>query len=349
MAGRRLAKWKGYEEWESFTAGSGLDSELIYSILLPGNGTVLVGTADGLFTGRKTGNRWTWQRDPRVGRMPVVTLQPEQDRSVWLGTSGHGVARIDARTGRIEWLKQDRGSAGLVPFSMAIDRSHRIWAATEHGLYVASLSEKRFRRVEEVPAVRCFAVTEGPDGEILVGATGGLFRLAGGRWRHITTADGLRNDVIMAVAATRSNEFWVGYWFSGTVTRVRVEGERLSMTHYGSELGLRGEMTYFLGFDARGQLWAGTDQGVRVFNGDRWDQYDHNDGLVWDDCDLEGFAAEPDGTVWIGTSGGLARFTPNRLFRQMRAPNVVFTQLTLGKTVVERKTVTFRRAMLPIP
>jgi len=336
LAGRRLAKWRGYEEWESFTAESGLDSELIYSILLPGDGTVLVGTADGLFTGRKTGDQWTFQRDSRVGKMPVVTLHLEQDKSLWFGASGHGVARIDARTGRIEWLKQDRGLAGLPLFSMAIDRSHRVWAATERGVYVADLSEKRFRRVEEIPAVRCWAVTEGPDGEILVGATGGLFRLAGGRWRHITTADGLRNDVIMSVAATRSNEFWVGYWFSGSVTRVRVEGERLSMTHYGSELGLRGEMTYFLGFDARGQLWAGTDQGVRVFNGDRWDQYDHNDGLVWDDCDLEGFAAEPDGTVWIGTSGGLARFTPNPQVRQVRSPAVVFTQLTLGKTGVEK-------------
>ena len=244
------------------------------------------------------------------------------------------MARIDARTGRIEWLKQDL--AGVPLYSMAIDRSHRVWAATERGLYVANLSEKRFRRVEEVPAVRCWAVTEGPDGEILVGATGGLFRLAGGRWRHITTADGLRNDVIMSLAATRRNEFWVGYWYSGSVTRVRVKGERLSMTHYGSELGLRGEMTYFLGFDARGQLWAGTDQGVRVFTGDHWDQYDHNDGLVWDDCDLEGFAAEPNGTVWIGTSGGLARFTPNPLVRPVRSPAVVFTQLTLGKTAVER-------------
>jgi signal transduction histidine kinase/CheY-like chemotaxis protein len=337
LAGRRLAKWRGYEEWESFTAESGLGSELVFSILLPGNGTLLVGTADGLFTGRKTGDQWTWQRDARVGRTPVVTLHLEQDGSLWLGTSDHGMARIDARTGRIEWLKQDRGLAGLALFSMAIDRSHRVWAATERGVYVANLSEKRFRRVEDIPAVRCFVVTEGPDGEILVGATGGIFRLAGGRWRHITTADGLRNDVIMSLAAARSNEFWVGYWYSGSVTRVRVDGERLSMTHYGSELGLRGEMTYFLGFDARGQLWAGTDQGVRVFNGDRWDQYDHNDGLVWDDCDLQGFAAEPDGTVWIGTSGGLARFTPNPLVRQVRSPAVVFTQLTLGKTDVEKE------------
>src|ERR1039458_6574184 len=108
------------------------------------------------------------------------------------------------------------------------------------------------------------------------------------------------------------------------------------MTHFGSELGLRGEMTYFLGFDARGQLWAGTDQGVKVFNGNRWTHYDNTDGLVWNDCDLEGFAAEPDGTVWIGTSGGLARYTPSPSTRQVRSPDVVFTELTLGKTGIDK-------------
>ena len=155
LAGHGLARWRGYDEWEAFTSESGLESELIYQILPLGNGTVLVGTEDGLFTGRKTGDRWTWQRDSRVGRMPIHTLQLEQDGSLWLGTERNGAARIDSRTGRIEWFKQDRGLAGLMPYSLALDRSHRVWAATESGLYVAQLSEKRFRRVEEVPAVRC--------------------------------------------------------------------------------------------------------------------------------------------------------------------------------------------------
>jgi signal transduction histidine kinase/CheY-like chemotaxis protein/ligand-binding sensor domain-containing protein/HPt (histidine-containing phosphotransfer) domain-containing protein len=336
LAGHGLARWRGYGEWEAFTSPSGLASELIYQILPLGNGTVLAGTEDGLFTGAKVKQQWIWQRDTRVGRMPVHALQREPDGSLWLGAERHGVARIDAHTGHVEWFKEDRGLTGLFPYSLALDSSGQVWAATDLGLFVASRSEKRFHRIEEVPAARCYAVIEEPGGAILVGTAGGVFRLAGGRWRQITTADGLRHNVVLAVAASRPNEFWVGYWYSGSVTRVRVQGERLSMTHFGGELGLRGDMTYFLGFDARGQLWAGTDQGVRVFNGDSWDQFDHNDGLVWDDCDLEGFAAEPDGTVWIGTSGGLAHFTPGPLPRPLRSPGVVFTQLTLGKTEVEK-------------
>jgi signal transduction histidine kinase/ActR/RegA family two-component response regulator len=335
LAGRGLARWRGYRQWEGFTPESGLDSQLIYQILPLANGTVLVGTEAGLFGGRQAGGRWTWQRDRRIGSMPIHAVRPEPDGSLWLGTERNGAARIDARSGKVDWFRQEQGLAAQSPFALALDRSGRIWAATEKGLFVAQLSARRFNRVAEVPAVSCWAVIEGPDGTILVGTSAGLFRLSGGRWRRISTGDGLRHDVVLSVAAAVSGEIWVGYWYSGSVTRIQIDGEHLSMTHYGAEAGLRGEMSYFLGFDARGQLWVGTDQGVRVWDGARWRQYDHNDGLIWDDCDLQGFAAEPDGTVWIGTSSGLARFTPDGAPRRSVAPAVAFVQMTLGNVRVE--------------
>jgi diguanylate cyclase (GGDEF)-like protein len=255
--------------------------------------------------------------------------------SLWLGTEGYGVGRLDARTGRVEWFRKDQGLTGEFPASLVVDRSQRIWAATERGLFVAQSSQKRFQRVDEVPPVRCWVVTEAPGGEILAGTVEGLFWLSGGRWRRISMADGLRHDRVLAIAASKPHEIWVGYWFSGSVTRIRMEGGRLSMTHYGPEAGLRGELTYFLGFDARGQLWGGTDQGVRLWDGDRWRQYDQSDGLIWNDCDLGAFAAEPDGTVWIGTSSGLARFHPNLVRRPTTAPSAIFTRLMLGDRVVE--------------
>jgi diguanylate cyclase (GGDEF)-like protein len=336
LAGHGLARWRGYREWEGFNSESGLGSELIYAILPLGNGTVLAGTEDGLFIGRRAGGRWTWNRHPGVGKIPVHTLQLENDGSVWLGTERGGAAKIDTRTGETQWFKQDHGLTAVLLFSLVLDRAHRVWAATESGLFVAQLSEKRFQRVEEIPPVNCWAVTEGPDGEILVGTRAGLFRLSGGHWLHVSAIEGLLEDAVLSVAAVRPGEIWVGYRYSGSITRIRMDGERLSMTHYGSELGLRGEISYFLGFDARGQLWAGTDQGVRVWDGEHWNQYDHDDGLIWDDCDVQGFAAEPDGSVWIGTSGGLARYLVSPMTRQVRSPTVVFTRLILGKHEVQR-------------
>jgi len=336
LAGRGLARWQGYGEWDGFSPDSGLDSELIYEILPLGDGGVWIGSETGLFRGQKNGDRWTWRRHPAIGRVPVHAVRRDADGNLWLGTEGYGAARIDGRSGRVEWFRKAQGLGGEFAASLALDRSRRVWAATDRGLFVAGLSERRFRRVEELPPVRCWVVTEGPEGQILAGTVTGLYQLAGGRWRRISTAHGLLHDVILAIAAVRPGEIWVGYRFFGTVTRIRMDGEHLSMTHYGPELGLRGEMTYFLGFDARGQLWAGSDQGVRVWNGARWNQYDQSDGLIWNDCDLGAFGAEPDGAVWIGTSGGLARFQPNPVRHATSAPSAIFTRLMLGDRNVER-------------
>jgi hypothetical protein len=83
-----------------------------------------------------------------------------------------------------------------------------------------------------------------------------------------------------------------------------------------------------------------------VWDGQHWTQYDQSDGLIWNDCDLGAFAAEPDGTVWMGTSGGLGRFQPSRIERTVRSPSAVFTKLILGGRLVQagRYVTTDRRS-----
>ncbi|MCX6621180.1 MAG: hypothetical protein NTY38_08880, partial [Acidobacteria bacterium] len=115
---------------------------------------------------------------------------------------------------------------------------------------------------------------------------------------------------MLAIAASPTGDIWVGYRFTAEVTRIHPAAGKLEFTHYDSAQGVRGGLTYFLGFDAGRRLWAGTDQGVNVWDGSSWLHYDRDDGLIWDDCNLHAFAAEPGGGVWIGTSAGLAHFRP---------------------------------------
>jgi signal transduction histidine kinase/CheY-like chemotaxis protein len=65
-----------------------------------------------------------------------------------------------------------------------------------------------------------------------------------------------------------------------------------------------------LGVDSRGWLWASTDAGAYAFAGKMVRHFTGSDGFWWNDGGENAIAAEPDGTVWIGTSMGLARFRP---------------------------------------
>jgi hypothetical protein len=106
---------------------------------------------------------------------------------------------------------------------------------------------------------------------------------------------------------------------------------RVEVSHFTKRDGLPSDSVLFLGLDARRRLWIGTDNGVAVRSPAGWTVYNHEDGLVWDDCAAGAFFAEPDGTVWIGTLKGLSRYRPSGRAAGSLAPPVVVTALRFGE------------------
>ncbi|HME05405.1 MAG TPA: HD domain-containing phosphohydrolase, partial [Bryobacteraceae bacterium] len=336
LLGRGLVRWAGYQEWEGFTSDSGLANEIVYETLPLSDGTVWAGTEAGLFRGAKVHEVWTWRRQPQLGRIAIHSIRRDSAGRLWLGTESQGAARFNPVTGQIEWFTEMQGLSGRNPFTLTLDSKNRIWAATEHGLFVADLNTLQFRPAEPVPRIQFWAAIEGANGDIWAGSAGGLFRLSGGNWSHITRSDGLSHEVVLSLAAAKNGDVWVGYRYGGGLDRIRMK-DGVPRISPASNPGGKPATIYFLGFDSRQRLWAGTDAGVDVFDGSVWNHYDRRDGLIWDDCDLNGFSAQPDGTVWIGTSGGLARFTPQPSAR-IYTPDVIYTRVILGNKEVDAAT-----------
>jgi len=329
LSGHGLARWLGYREWEHFNSESGLGTDVVYESL-PVPGGIWAGTDSGLFFGRKVGGDWNWRRQKNIGDFPVHSVVQDRQGRLWLGTEGHGAARLETQTGRIEWFDKRRGLTDS-PYTLLLDRENRIWAGTLKGLFVADLKTLQFHLVNEVPPVLCLAVMEAPDGEIWIGTGKGLFHLAAGRWQSLTTSDGLSNNEVLSLAADDKGNIWVGYQFAAAIDRIHLSGESFTISRDVSSKRDSKGTTYFLGLDAGHRLWAGTNRGVDVSNGTAWRHYDQHDGLVWDDCDLNGFVAAADGSVWIGTSGGLAHFTPIDDVPWKDPPVAIFTQVNLGR------------------
>jgi diguanylate cyclase (GGDEF)-like protein len=330
MAGRGLVQWRGYREWESYSTESGLTSDLVYEILPGNDGSLLVGTEAGLFHGERRPSGISFKGVKGLVGFAVHCLRRAPNGDLWIGTEARGAARIDARTGKPEWFGERQGLIGKLAYTLRFDREKRLWVATDAGLFMATAPYRKFSRIAQLPSTRMWAIAEGTDGTVWAGGVGGLFEFAGGKWKTLTRADGLSNTEVLSLGAGPNGVVWVGYRFGGGIDRVHPQAGGIAIEKGVQRSGSDG-LVYFLDFDATGRLWAGTERGVDVWDGARWSHYDTNDGLVSDDCNLNAFAAEPDGTVWIGTSAGLSRFKPVSSLAPNAPIEVVFTRLAMGQ------------------
>ena len=163
----------------------------------------------------------------------------------------------------------------------------------------------------------------------------GLARYASGEWTRFNTRQGLRSDVVAHVAEDPDGALWISYYDAFGLTRLTFPGGEMKLEHFNSGAGPRSDKSLFLGFDARGWLWAGTDHGIDAFDHARWRHYGRSDGLIWDDCNTNAFLADPDGSIWVGTSRGLSRFLPVSTPAASVPPPVVFTSVKFGDQTVE--------------
>ncbi len=328
LKGRGLSQWRGYREWESYSSASGLTSDEVHAILPQPGGPIWVGTDGGLLKGERQGASIQWNKVAEFEGSAVNVIRAGPDGTLWMGTGSHGIGRLDTRSGRVIFLSEAQGSSSGV-IELRFDHQQQLWVGANGGLFVAKAPYETFTRIPDLPPVRVWAIAEGSDHTLWVGGVDGLYSFSGGVWKNWTEASGLRGNQVLSLGAGANGTMWVGYRFTSGVDRVHLRANGLDIE---KNVGRQGtdEIVSFIDSDAQGQMWTGTDHGVEVWNGARWSHYVMSDGLVWNNCNPNAFAAEPDGTVWIGTSGGLSRFKP-RPRNDLEAPiEVVFTRMEIG-------------------
>ena len=118
LAGRGLARWGGYREWESYTAESGLTNDLVYEILPLADGSIWLGTEAGLFRGTRRESGVSWMKVPGVGDFPVHSVRLAPGGDIWIGGLGdfvRGLNPCERRQGgscRVVWRGAGSGGQG---------------------------------------------------------------------------------------------------------------------------------------------------------------------------------------------------------------------------------------------
>jgi signal transduction histidine kinase/CheY-like chemotaxis protein/ligand-binding sensor domain-containing protein len=339
--GAGLARWLGYKEWESWTEHEGLSSDVVWTMRRDPSGALWVGTNQGLNRLSPDHRRWkAWRESDGLGgdRVRAVAVGPQGE--IWAGSNPGGISRLDPRTGRVRHFGAASGLADERVFTLLLDRQKRLWAATRGGLFRSAPGPAmRFER--QLPPgtdsnEMFFQCLEDRAGRVWVAGSRGLARWENGAWTRFTTNDGLRHNYVAYLAETPDGSLWIGYREALGLSRLRFRPGGFEAQHVSGRDGLRSEQAIFLGVDARGWVWYGSDNGVDVYDGSRWRHYGQSDGLIWDDCDGNAFFADDDGAVWIGTSRGLSRFRPLDPSPPPIAPPVTLSIVRLGDQLWNR-------------
>jgi diguanylate cyclase (GGDEF)-like protein len=316
--GEGLFEWTGYEDWEGWSYEQGLPSPMVWAIV-PLGGRVLTGT--------EGGPAWI---DPATGQLrsnyshrkwtsgQIVTMEVLHDGTVLAGTLSGGVLSIDKKTGQPKQL------ATLPGFVMSIleDKSGRTFISTKNGMF-ETVTGKIGAAMKPVPRADALMGASKRVESGCVDPSGGLWflyknqllRLKEGVWA-LPPIDGLPKmpSLMLALSCAPDGSMWVTGDQNGT-WRLTLSGDRLQASELHLPEELRGVAPLAILVDHRGWVWLGTDMGMVVWNGSSWRHLTQESGLIWNDVNQGILTEAPDGSLWIGTSGGLAHLIhPEHVF-----------------------------------
>ncbi len=337
--GNGVARWQGWGEWRSWNQAGGLNNGAVWAIRRSPSGSVWVGTDNGLnemidLDPEQPARPWPPAEGLAGHRVRALEIGPGGE--VWTGSLSGGVSRLDPRRGSFRRYGPKDGLEDDRVLSLLLDPEQRLWAATVSGLFRSSpvtAAGIRFERQHPSPgdsAESFHQVLSDREGRIWTAGSRGLARLEDGRWTRFTSKDGLRFDSVTHAAQAGDGALWVAYRDAAGASRLRFAGGRIEVQHYTVAEGLPSDLVLFLGSDAAGAIWAGTDHGVGRFENGAWRRFGRADGLIWDSCSTNGFLAEPNGAVWIGTLRGVSCYQPSRLRRPRLRPDTYITTVRLA-------------------
>jgi len=334
--GDGLYNWTGYEDWEGWNDTQHLPSAMTWALAAAGDNRILMGTDKGpgwidarsgksgpLFNMR----RWT------LGQVDALGMN--HDGSLWAGTFYAEVLRIDAKTGKTQQI------AKLPTFitRTIADSQGRQFFTTNDGIFERSSEDSR-AEPQRVKAADVFltespqvdAGCEAPDGTLWFLANKRLLRLKNGEWTQ-PAIDGMPklSGTMLDMSCALDGSIWVTGQQTGT-WRLSAGGNRLDAW----QLELPSEMQMLTPVailaDKRGWVWLGTDSGLLVWNGIGWRHLTQESGLIWNDVNQGVLLAGGDGSIWIGTSGGVAHLLhPERMFDSIPL-TVSLTEIFRGST-----------------
>jgi signal transduction histidine kinase/ligand-binding sensor domain-containing protein len=250
---------------------------------------------------RLDGGRLQWLAPPFLeSPLPLNFMAEDAQGNLWIGSPEHGLFRWHP-SGRSERFSLGRGLLDNHVSALFCDREGNLWVGTgQGGLH---RFKRRLVRMYDTPgsgsANVITTVNEDRQGRMWVGVNGaGLHRWEAGQLKPVTEPPALRQyPLVYSVLADRQDAIWIGLYGR---TALRLHNQ--AVTVYSLEKGWQPTTPWALFEDRAGAVWLGTGHGLQKYHQGRFTRYTRQEGLSHDD--VRALAEGPDGTLYIGTSGG---------------------------------------------
>lgn len=212
------------QRWETYGLDEGVADAVVHDVLRASNGDIWLATRAGVnrVRGGALRERGSWERYTVAGTgggMPsdrVYALAEGRDGDIWLATEA-GVTRYRAGT----WNRwSGAGAPSGFAVALSVDRQGNVWTGTlGSGLgHFDGTSWRNYTADDGLPGNHVFMLHRDTNGLLWVGTDGGLARMKDGRFRVMTTRDGLFGNAVFAMASA-PDALWVGSF--GGVARIR--------------------------------------------------------------------------------------------------------------------------------
>ncbi|MGC2612877.1 MAG: diguanylate cyclase [Terracidiphilus sp.] len=332
VVGHGLLRWVGEDRWEGYTQADGLSDNLIWAVQRDHQGRLWIGTDSGLDWIPAGGNAPKIWHSPGVHVARAGSLEVTADGAIWMGSMAGSLTRIDP--------KSLSGKQQALPaiYGILADGPHRMWIATVSGMFQLDPTgpdREPHAVIDPVfpkSARRFTDMSLDQSGNLWVTSDQGIFKHDASGWHAIDPGNsGARPDLI---AVDWNGDIWAA-GPSQDLMRLHVSGNKVVEADHIGRPPLMSEEIVSLVVDHRGWLWVGEDAGVTVYDGHRWRSFTQDDGLIWNDTDSFALAEDRDGSMWIGTSGGLSHMIAPQDALSGSPPPPAISQVMLGSAAVK--------------
>jgi signal transduction histidine kinase/ligand-binding sensor domain-containing protein len=245
----------------------------------------------------------------------VTELYTDREGNVWVGTYRNGISKFNGKSFTNLTVKE--GLVHQTIWSITEDRSGVIWIATRGGLSrFDGESFMNFKKEQGLPDNKLSSVLEDKNGNIIIGSWGGgvsvirkdiadklakpeTLKKGETIFENFSTAEGLSNDVVYALAEDHDGNIFIGTNVGLTVLKGGVGETKNQIAQDGVE-----NYNEKTGFPIK--------------------DVSNNTSMYCDD----------QGIVWVGTGDKFVRFDYSAVSRNTKAPKVYIQNIRINNELV---------------